>query len=419
MVKKIIPYLNCENEISNNIIAESIQYEISGADGLYLFNYSKDEASRNEFLMVVKEVIDRVDLPVLIGMYVERFEDIKKALYTGAEFMVIQDTDSLNYAVIQEGISRFGKDKIIIELEDSNDIYKEDKIRTICELGIYAIQIKHAVINEAFMKAIDSLGCFIIVRDSLSKNDLGTILTGNNILGIATNYFNGKEIWKVKKALKVQGINVITFESSLSFDEFKKNEEGLLPVVVQEYKTKEVLMVAYMNAEAYQKTIDTGKMTYYSRSRQELWVKGETSGHYQYVKSLYIDCDKDTILAEIQQVGSACHTGNTSCFYTNLVKKEYEDLNPMTVFHDVYQVIADRKKNPKEGSYTNYLFDKGIDKILKKCGEEATEIVIAAKNPEKEELKYEISDYLYHMMVLMVECGVDWKDIVMELAHRR
>lgn len=178
-------------------------------------------------------------------------------------------------------------------------------------------------------------------------------------------------------------------------------------------------MVAYMNEEAYKQTIQTGKMTYWSRSRNELWCKGETSGHYQYVKSLIIDCDSDTILAKVRQIGAACHTGNNSCFFTELVKKEYDDTNPLTVLNDVYHVILDRKKNPKEGSYTNYLFEKGMDKILKKCGEEATEIVIAAKNPDAEELKYEISDFLYHMMVLMVECGLDWNDVIKELAHRR
>ena len=177
-------------------------------------------------------------------------------------------------------------------------------------------------------------------------------------------------------------------------------------------------MVANMNEEAYHKTIETGKMTYWSRSRQELWKKGDTSGHYQYVKSLDIDCDKDTILAKVAQIGAACHTGNESCFFTNLVSKNYEDVNPMTIFDQVMETILERKEHPKEGSYTNYLFDKGIDKILKKVGEEATEIVIAAKNPDSDELKYEICDFLYHMMVLMAERDVNWKEITKELASR-
>lgn len=174
-----------------------------------------------------------------------------------------------------------------------------------------------------------------------------------------------------------------------------------------------------MNEEAYNKTVETGVMTYYSRSRDKLWIKGESSGNYQYVKELSLDCDKDTILAKVSKAGPACHTGSNSCFFTELVKKEYNNTDPLSVFQDVYQVIMDRKIHPKEGSYTNYLFDKGIDKILKKCGEEASEIIIAAKNPGSEELRYEIADFLYHMMVLMVECGLDWDDITRELAHRK
>lgn len=159
-------------------------------------------------------------------------------------------------------------------------------------------------------------------------------------------------------------------------------------------------------------------MTYFSRSRQELWTKGMTSGHIQYVKSLTADCDYDTILAKVSQVGAACHTGNPTCFFNEIVKKEYVEKNPLKVLEDVYEIILDRKAHPKEGSYTNYLFDKGIDKILKKVGEEATEIVIAAKNPDPEEVKYEISDFLYHMMVLMAERGVTWEDITQELSQR-
>lgn len=222
----------------------------------------------------------------------------------------------------------------------------------------------------------------------------------------------------VKQYLKGQKLPVNTFESAISFDDFKLNSDGMIPVIAQDYKTGEVLMLAYMTKESFEKTIATGKMTYYSRSRQELWTKGDTSGHYQYVKSLTLDCDNDTILAKVAQIGAACHTGSRTCFFKELVRKEYDDRNPLAVFEDVFATILDRKEHPKEGSYTNYLFDKGIDKILKKVGEEATEIVIASKNPDAEELKYEICDFLYHMMVLMADRGVTWKEITDELAQR-
>ncbi len=207
----------------------------------------------------------------------------------------------------------------------------------------------------------------------------------------------------------------------MKFSDFdlSKNSDGLLTVVVQDYATLKVLMVAYMDREAFENTVKTGKMTYHSRSRNSLWVKGETSGHYQYLKSLTVDCDKDTILAKVAQVGPACHTGAQTCFFNPVAGSEFDETNPLEVFQSVYDKIVDRKENPKEGSYTNYLFDKGIDKILKKIGEEATELVIAAKNPNPEEIKYELSDFLYHAMVLMVEKGVTWEDIVRELSDRK
>ena len=247
------------------------------------------------------------------------------------------------------------------------------------------------------------------------------IFAYDNVCGITGNAVNNnyREIPALKTLCRENKIAVETLEAAYRWEDFKKNSDGLVPVVIQDYRTREVLMMAYMNEEAYARTLQTGKMTYYSRSRQELWVKGETSGHYQYVKRLTADCDMDTILAQVSQVGAACHTGARSCFFHEITKKEYQEKgNPLQVFQEVFDVIKDRKIHPREGSYTNYLFDKGIDKILKKLGEEATEIVIAAKNPGAVEVKYEISDFLYHMMVLMAEKDISWEEITQELARR-
>ena len=214
-----------------------------------------------------------------------------------------------------------------------------------------------------------------------------------------------------------------TYDNSTELDpriaaRLKRDAKGLVAAVIQQYDTREVLMVGYMNDEALRRTLTTGRVTFWSRSRQEYWRKGDTSGHVQYVKGGSLDCDGDALLVEVDQVGAACHTGKRSCFYTDLVKEEYKEKNPLEVFENEYNIILDRKLHPKEGSYTNYLFDKGIDKILKKVGEEATEIVIAAKNPDSEEIKYEIADFLYHMMVLMAEKGVTWEEITQELSQR-
>ena len=286
-------------------------------------------------------------------------------------------------------------------------------------MGIGTVVLKHLDTTEAFREAVLGTKLHVLVRDGLIRNDLAELLSYESTEAVITNYFEDKDIYKAKRAVKRQGIDVPLFESLIDFSEFKLSGNGLVPVVVQDYRTSEVLMMAYMNEESYNKTIETGRMTYFSRSRQELWIKGETSGHYQYVKSLMLDCDNDTILARVHQVGAACHTGSYSCFFKKLAEKDYIETNPLKILEEDYNIIVDRKNHPKEGSYTNYLFDKGIDKILKKCGEEASEIIIAAKNEGSEELKYEIADFLYHMMVLMAECGLDWEDITRELANRR
>lgn len=422
--KKIIPYINAENERDESVIKRAIAYERSGADELFIYNYSILESEREEFIQTMKTLVKMVDIPVMVGCFVNRFEDVKKAFYTGAIRVVIPYAKLKQVSVIKEATERFGKDSIVVEFDASpekNDgvLCSDNMIAQLVEYGVNSILLKHVNLTQTNMDKISNMEFDIYIRDSLLRNDMETLLSLDHVVGVATDLYENKDIMKIKHMLKETGISTDTFESSIPFSEYKKDANGLVPVIVQDYKTNEVLMLAYMDEQAYNTTITTGKMTYHSRSRNELWIKGETSGHYQYVRSLQLDCDKDTILAKVLQVGVACHTGNKSCFYRELVRKEYDETNPLTVFEDVFKTIIDRKEHPKEGSYTNYLLDKGIDKILKKCGEEATEIIIAAKNPNAEELKYEIADYLYHLMVLMVNCGVDWEDIITELAHRR
>lgn len=200
--------------------------------------------------------------------------------------------------------------------------------------------------------------------------------------------------------------------------EIKYNEQGLIPAVLQDYHTRQILMVAYMNEEALKMTMATGKATFYSRSRQEIWVKGETSGNFQEVVAIDLDCDNDTLLLQVIPKGPACHTGNTTCFYTNLYKSEDKSLGNVDILHILADQIEDRKQNPAEGSYTNYLFTEGVDKICKKIGEEAAETIIAAKNDDPAELTAEASDLLYHLTVLLKNQGVEYQDIFEELTKR-
>lgn len=208
--------------------------------------------------------------------------------------------------------------------------------------------------------------------------------------------------------------------------DIKYNADGLVPAIIQEQSTKEVLMMAYMNQEALEQTLATGKTWFWSRSRQKLWNKGETSGHFQQVLGLSYDCDADTLLIQVDQLGVACHTGAKSCFFNEIPLNRmsgqaYEKNNLIgpKVLQEVFEVIKQRQAERPEGSYTTYLFDKGIDKILKKVGEEAAEVIIASKNDNGAEIAYETADLLYHLMVALAHHNLTWEDIYRELAKRR
>lgn len=391
-------------------------YSENNADELIVFDMSYDDASHDKALDIMKEICSVVEMDVIGAGNVKRMEDIKKILYTGCKKAVLDYEKESNIAITEEVSLKFGKDKILISYNDL-EILKANK-ELIEKYASAMILMNPHQIRETM--EVVSLPFFVQINQ-IALNKLLEIFAYENVCGVTGNTINDniKEILNLKELCKENNIPVETLKAAYKWSDFKVNSDGMVPVVVQDYRTLEVLMVAYMNEEAYENTLKTGKMTYYSRSRNELWLKGDTSGHFQYVKSLSADCDMDTILAKVSQVGAACHTGAKSCFFNEITKKDYEEVdNPLMVFEEVFNVIKDRKIHPKEGSYTNYLFDKGIDKILKKLGEEATEIVIAAKNPNANEVKYEISDFLYHMMVLMAEKDVTWEEITTELANR-
>jgi phosphoribosyl-AMP cyclohydrolase / phosphoribosyl-ATP pyrophosphohydrolase len=195
------------------------------------------------------------------------------------------------------------------------------------------------------------------------------------------------------------------------------DEKGLVPAIIQDAETKEVLTLAYMNQESLTKTIETGETWFFSRSRQELWHKGATSGNTQSVVSVNYDCDQDALLVLVEPKGPACHTGAVSCF-TEGVSERKPSMSDYRILQSLEQVIVKREQERPEGAYTTYLFEKGVDKILKKVGEEASEVIIAAKNRDQEELKWEAADLLYHLQVLLVEQGLPFKEVLKTLEER-
>lgn len=452
-------YIKLIAQISSDDDKEQVQetaryYDNSGADELYYYDEQSFKEGKEEDIKTMQTICRSADIPFNVCAKVKRFEDIKKMIYAGAKRVFVKTEGQENLDAVKEASERFGADRIYLYLEMdalAAASAKEDAAeagadpaeqpengtlslpercllrarKAVEEEGFGGIVLAGDFMENVYVQTADFLKVklnvpvFIIAEtgDEAAAADLLKMSMAEGMIFACTSE-KRLDFMAVKQYLKAQKLPVNTFESAISFEDFKLNSDGMIPVITQDYKTGEVLMLAYMTKESFEKTIATGKMTYFSRSRQELWTKGDTSGHYQYVKSLTLDCDNDTILAKVAQIGAACHTGSRTCFFKELVRKEYDDRNPLAVFEDVFATILDRKEHPKEGSYTNYLFDKGIDKILKKVGEEATEIVIASKNPDAEELKYEICDFLYHMMVLMADRGVTWKEITDELAQR-
>lgn len=414
--KKAVKSLQDFTVISTDPVALAMTYADAETDALVVYDMSYNDATHEDAILVMKQIAENVSVPVYGAGNIKRMEDVKKILYAGCKKAILNLNKDTSFEILEEVSKKFGKEKIGASFMNTDQVSKNP-----IALEEYVDELFCLDVHE--LKKAMPLTCIPVVATiaEVALDKVLSLLETAKISGVSGPFVNDnlKELESLKEIAAQRGIDVHMFAPQMPFSDFKLGADGLLPVVVQDYQSGQVLMVAYMNEDAYIKTCKTGKMTYYSRSRKELWVKGLTSGHFQYVKSLSVDCDNDTLLAKVKQIGAACHTGNYSCFYRDLIAMEEENVeNPLTVFENVTNIIKDRKLHPKEGSYTNYLFDKGIDKILKKLGEEATEIVIAAKNPNPEEIKYEISDFLYHMMVLMVEKGVTWEEITADLAKR-
>lgn len=412
---KAVKWFDDRSVIARDVVALAKHYAERGADELIVFDLSTSDEDHEEAIDLMRKINRFISIPMVAGGNIRREEDVKKYLYAGAKRAILNFSKIAVQEMLESVSKRFGKERIAVSLNDFDALFKQQHL-----IEEYASELifMHRLDLDSVMN-ITSIPC-VVVTDTMEQDEILKILKSSGVKGVSGRFISQEDMdFDGFKEICVQeGIKMTSFESILEFSELKLNPSGLIPVIVQDYKTNEVLMLAYMNKEAFNHTVKSGRMTYYSRSRKELWIKGETSGHYQYLKSLTVDCDKDTLLAKVEQIGAACHTGSRSCFFQQIVGNDYDTTNPLQVFESVYGTIMNRKENPKEGSYTNYLFDKGIDKILKKVGEEATEIVIAAKNPNPEEIKYEISDFLYHVMVLMVERGITWEDITRELAER-
>ena len=425
MLKKFVPciFLHQGKAIASFDNAEVIEetpavlaekFDNDDCDAIIIYDMSNGDEEHEESLDIIKDICGKVSCDIYGAGNVKRMEDIKKLLYAGCKKACLNFSKQGNIDILQEVSEKFGKDKICICYTETDRVAEYDE-------NIRKFSSELILLNSSeIKKTLDINMPTILSLPHLSLDKMIDLMSLPSVSGLSGTVINrnSAEIRNMKNICAEHDLAVNRMLPQFKWEDFKKNSDGMVPVVVQDYRTDAVLMVAYFNEESYYKTIETGRMTYFSRSRNELWLKGETSGHFQYVKKLTADCDMDTILAKVKQVGAACHTGSYSCFFNEITSKKYAEKNPQKVLDSVFAVINDRKVNHREGSYTNYLFDKGLDKILKKVGEESTEMVIAAKNENSNELIYEMADFLYHMMVLMAEKGIGWEEITDELARR-
>ena len=403
--------------ISGDPVSLALRYSQSGADAILVFDQSESDAAHEDAIGIIRSICAQCGVPVYGAGRINRLEDVKKLIYAGCAKAALNFSREDNIGMIREAAERFGQDQIAVCYREADDIRSHADL--IQDYVSELILINEKNVRRALqIEEVPS----ILMLPEISLDKVLEFMNLDSVSGIAGNAVNDNaaQIMDLKRLCEENGIGVALNRAEFSWADLKKDPQGLIPVIVQEAGTDEVLMMAYMDKDAYEQTIETGRMTYWSRSRRELWVKGETSGHYQYVKSLTVDCDLDTILAKVEQVGAACHTGHHSCFFQpDLVVEEASKApNPMEILESDYSTILHRRDHPKEGSYTNYLFDKGIDKMLKKLGEECTEIVIAAKNDDRTETIYEIADLMYHLMVVMAEKDIDWGDIRDEMVRR-
>lgn len=382
-------------------------YNDSGIDKIVIFDLSEDDEEHEKNIHTINNIFRNVELKICAGGNINRLEDVKKLIYAGCRQVIFNGAKPDSMEIAKEACRRFGKERLLVSLQNVDFIFKHQN-------EIQENFHELLVLNTGILDAIENLSDipYIVNFPDCDYEKITLALQRKNIRGIAGAFINDPhmDVMELKWKFSQAGIKMDNFYPALKWADLKPNSEGLIPVIVQDYRTDQVLMFAYMNEEAFHATIHTGRMTYFTHSL--------TKGQVQYVKSLTADSEKSTILAKVSVVDMTCHKESETCFINEIVAKEYIEKNPLKVFEDVYAIISDRRANPKEGSYTTYLFDKGLDKILVKIVKQATELVIAAKNPEAEEIKYKISDLLYHLMVLMAEKGVTWEEITQELSQR-
>lgn len=425
-------------EISDDPVILAQKYEHDGADYLVFYDIGATLDNKDIFYDKIEEILRSVKIPLVVGGGIRTLTDCDRLHDLGVRHFSVNSAAVKNPGLLKEVSQKYGSDSLILSVDvkrvrgayhvflgagkEDTGLDAKEWVEKAAGLGAGTIVVNS--IDADGMRAgydIEMLAfltrdvdCGIVASGGAGKAEdfLEVFQTNNKITGaLAASIFhyNLVSIREVKKQLgKITGVQT----DSLKFD-----ERGLIPAIVVDAKNNDVLMLAYMNKESLALSVEKRLTHFYSRSRQSLWLKGETSGNYQHITKIIADCDQDALLVYVNRDGPACHTGADSCFFHTVYEHEDRKGEGFSLAR-LYELILGRKENPLENSYTSYLFREGRDKILKKIGEESTEVVIAAKGDSKKETIYEMADLLYHSLVLMADMGIEIADIVNELQGR-
>ena len=434
-------------------------YSDNSVDELVFYDITASNEERKTSLEFVERVARVINIPFSAGGGVSTIEDFKYILRKGADKVSVNSAAVRNPQLIREASMAFGSQCVVLSMdvkkndEGSWSVYvKGGREKTELDAIEWAITAAELGAGEIVVNSIDEDGMkngydLELLRRITSVVNIPVIASGgagkkehfldaiqnagvDGVLAASVFHFGEIKVPELKRYLKENGAEIRMPEAApqkkespsaadadISIIRFTK--DGLVPCICQDAKTGAVLMLAYMNEQSLRLTLEKKRAVYYSRSRSELWEKGATSGNTQKVRAIYYDCDADALLIKVDQTGNACHTGEYSCFFNAV----FDDLgvsadSGSSVFGELYATVIGRKNDPSEGSYTNYLFDKGLDKILKKVGEEAAETIIAAKNQDRQELIGETGDLIYHLTVMLAEKGISMDEIEQELKSR-
>ncbi|MDI9519794.1 MAG: bifunctional phosphoribosyl-AMP cyclohydrolase/phosphoribosyl-ATP diphosphatase HisIE [Bacillota bacterium] len=425
------------NVVSDDPVLLGQKYEKDGADYLVFYDIGATVDNKEIFYDKIEKILKSVNIPLVVGGGIRTLADCDRLYALGVRHFSINSAAVKNPGLLKEVSEKYGADSLILSVDakkvgDKYHVFlgagKEDTgldakewIEKAAALGVGSVVI-NSIDTDGMKEGYDlqmladlseNVSCGIVASGGAGKaEDFIEVFQNNKkvtgALAASIFHYDLVSIKEIKMKLeKITGIDI---------DSLKYDERGLIPAIVVDADSGAVLMLAYMNKESLALSMEKNLTHFYSRSRQALWLKGETSGNYQHIRKIVADCDLDALLIYVDKDGPACHTGAESCFFSTV----YENAEKGDGFSldNLYNLILDRKANPGEKSYTSYLFREGRDKILKKVGEESTEVVIAAKGDSKKETIYEMADLLYHNLVLMADMGIEIKDILNELKGR-